>query len=226
MSPPRSISPRNFAATALRRARTISIRGRFAALTERRRPWASPTQPAGGRAGKRDGGVVLDVPGGEVLASGLSMPHSPRWHDGRLWVLESGTGGVGFVDLAAGRYQEVARLPGFTRGFDFAGPWAFVGLSQVRESAVFSGIAVAERAAAAERCCGVWVLDLRTGQTAAFLRFEDAVQEVFAVQVLHGVRWPDVMTDDDGEDDDGRRLIADSFVLPDDACGAARQPLR
>jgi uncharacterized protein (TIGR03032 family) len=172
------------------------------------------TDTAGGwRAGRRGGGVVLDVPAGDVLASGLSMPHSPRWHDGRLWVLESGTGGVGIVDLAAGRYEEVARLPGFTRGLDFAGCWAFVGLSQVRESAVFSGVAVAERPAA-ERCCGVWVLDLRTGHTAAFLRFEDAVQEVFAVQVLHGVRWPDVITDDD---DDGRRLIADSFVLPDEA---------
>ena len=77
-------------------------------------------------------------------STGLSMPHSPRWHDDKLWVLDSGNGGLGVVDPTSGRYQEVCRLPGFTRGLDFAGPFAFVGLSQVRESAVFSGIAVAE----------------------------------------------------------------------------------
>ncbi len=82
----------------------------------------------GWRANKRDGGVVLEVPGGGVVAAGLSMPHSPRWHDGRLWVLQSGTGGVGTVDPRTGRYEPVAELPGFTRGLDFHGPFAFVGL--------------------------------------------------------------------------------------------------
>jgi uncharacterized protein (TIGR03032 family) len=137
------------------------------------------------------------------------MPHSPRLYDGRLWVLESGTGSLGIVDPATGRYQSVATLPGFTRGLDFYGPLAFVGLSQVRESAVFSGIAIAERPVA-ERFCGVWVVDLRTGQTVAFVRFEDAVQEIFAVEVLPDSTYPDLVNDD-------AALIADSFVLPDDA---------
>src|SRR5262249_55443311 len=56
----------------------------------------------GWRANKRNGGVLLDVPSGETITAGLSMPHSPRWHDGRLWVLESGSGGIGHVDLATG----------------------------------------------------------------------------------------------------------------------------
>ena len=46
-------------------------------------------------------------------------------------------------------------MPGFTRGLDFAGGLAFVGLSQVRESAVFSGIPITERLAEHERTCGV-----------------------------------------------------------------------
>ena len=86
----------------------------------------------------------MDVTTNEVLLRGLSMAHSPRWYAGRLWVLESGTGGVGFVDPHTGRYVGLAELPGFTRGLDFCGPLAFIGLSQVRESAVFSGIAIAE----------------------------------------------------------------------------------
>jgi uncharacterized protein (TIGR03032 family) len=100
---------------------------------------------AGWRATKKDGGVLIDVENNEILVRGLSMPHSPRWYAGKLWVLNSGSGSLGIVDPATGRYEEVVSLPGFTRGLDFVGPLAFVGLSQVRESAVFSGIAIAER---------------------------------------------------------------------------------
>ena len=170
---------------------------------------AESDQPAGWRANKKDGGILMDVTTNAVLLSGLSMPHSPRWYDGRLWVLESGAGGVGFVDPHSGRYVGLAELPGFTRGLDFCGPLAFIGLSQVRESAVFSGIAIAERALQ-ERACGVWVLNIQTGQTIAFLRFEEAVQEIFAVQVLPGRRFPDLINDN-------AQLISDSFVLPDSA---------
>jgi uncharacterized protein (TIGR03032 family) len=164
-------------------------------------------EPGGWRAHKKDGGVLLEVPSGEVVLAGLSMPHSPRWHQGQLWVLDSGTGGLGIVE-PQGRYREVTRLPGFTRGLDFVGRLAFVGLSQVRESAVFSGIEIASRPVE-ERCCGVWVVDVITGGTVAFVRFEDAVQEVFAVTVVPR-RFPDIINDDD-------KLIADSFVLPNEA---------
>ena len=165
--------------------------------------------PGGWRAGKRTGGVVVDVATGEVVCRGLSMPHSPRWHDGHLWVLASGDGAVGRVDVRTGTAQTLATLPGFTRGLDFAGPFAFVGLSQVRESAVFSGIAIADRPVA-DRQCGVWAVDTRDGRVAGFVRFEGDVQEVFAVHVLRGRRWPELVTDD-------AALLADAFVLPDDA---------
>jgi len=99
---------------------------------------------AGWRENKRSGGILMDLNSGQITADRLSMPHSPRWHEGKLWVLESGNGGIGTIDEQSGRYQEMCRLPGFTRGLDFAGPYVFVGLSQVRETAVFSGIAIAE----------------------------------------------------------------------------------
>ncbi len=97
-------------------------------------------------------------------------------------------------------------MPGFTRGLDFVGKFAFVGLSQVRESAVFSGIPITERLT--ERTCGVWVIDTTTGQTVAFLKFEDALQEIFAVQVLQGRRFPDLLNCD-------KERLSNSFVLPD-----------
>ncbi len=157
------------------------------------------------------------MPSGEIITSGLSMPHSPRWHAGRLWLLESGTGSVGLVDPDSGRYDPIAALPGFTRGLDFLGRFAFVGLSQVRETAEFSGIPITEQPT--ERCCGVWVLDIVTGKTVAFLRFEDALQEIFAVQVLPGRRFPDLVNDD-------QTLLDSSFVLPDEALSDVPEPMR
>jgi uncharacterized protein (TIGR03032 family) len=162
---------------------------------------------AGWRVNKRDGGCLLDVASGAVIADGLSMPHSPRWYAERLWVLESGRGHLAQVDLTSGRLEAVARIPGFTRGLDFHGPYAFVGLSQVRETAVFSGLPLTEQPE--ERKCGVWVVDLRSGATAAFLQFEGAVQEVFAVQVLPQVRFPELLVDDP--------LLASTYILPDEA---------
>ncbi|MDG4595914.1 MAG: TIGR03032 family protein [Candidatus Contendobacter sp.] len=160
--------------------------------------------PQGWRENKAAGGVVMDVDSGEILLRNLSMPHSPRWYGGRFWLLESGKGALVVADLAAGRVETVAELPGFTRGLGFVGPYAFVGLSQVRES-LFGGIPLTERLK--ERTCGVWVVDLRNGRTVAFLRFEGAVQEIFDVQVLHGVRFPEIA---EPEAD----LVSGSFALP------------
>lgn len=158
--------------------------------------------PAGWREEKGTGGAVLDVPSGDVVAHGLSMPHSPRWHDGRLWVLESGKGSLANVDVATGEVETVAELPGFTRGLAFAGPYAFVGLSQVRES-VFRGLPVVQRQ---QRECGVQVVDLRTGAVVASLTFTGSVQEIFDVQVLPW-RWPE-LSELDGE------FLNNSFALP------------
>ena len=172
----------------------------------------------GWRARKRDGGIVMDITTNTVIARGLSMPHSPRWYADKLWVLNSGIGGLGTIDLTTGQYQEVARLPGFTRGLDFVGRFALVGLSQVRESATFSGIGIAELPVA-ERACGVWVVDLTNGKIVAFTKFEGVVQEIFAVQAALGRRFPDVITDDED-------VISNSFVLPDAALQAVPAHLR
>jgi uncharacterized protein (TIGR03032 family) len=176
------------------------------------------TDTAGGwRADKKNGGILMEVPSGSILLRGLSMPHSPRWHDDKLWLLESGTGTFGTVNLSAGRYEPLVEVPGFTRGLDFHGNLAFMGLSQVRESAVFSGIPLTERLS--ERTCGVWVVDVSTGRTIAFLKFEDAVQEIFAVQVLPRTRFPDLINDDP-------KILSDSFVLPDEALSQLPASLR
>jgi uncharacterized protein (TIGR03032 family) len=175
--------------------------------------------PAGWRENKARGGILMDVASGEVITRGLSMPHSPRWYSGRLWVCESGAGTFGYIQPNTGKYVSIAQVPGFTRGVDFAGSLAFVGLSQVRESAVFSGIPITERLKAEERTCGVCVIDLKSGQVVGLLRFDTAVQEVFAVNVLPGRRYPDLINDDE-------KLLENSFVVPDAALGDVPAALR
>jgi len=145
----------------------------------------------GWRQDKAKGGCLIDVSSGELVARDLCMPHSPRWYDGRLWLLESGTGKLALIDPASGRRQVVTELPGFARGLAFAGPSAFVGLSKIRPTSAMDGVPLAERRD--DLKCGVAVVDLRSGQMTAFLEFQTAVEEIFDVQVLPGLRFPEVV---------------------------------
>ena len=117
-------------------------------------------EPGGWRDHKLDGGVLLDIASGEVVTGGMCMPHSPRWYGGRLWILESGRGILSTIDPETGDRTDVAAVPGFARGLSFVGPYAFIGLSQVREH-VFDGLPLTGEGV--ERNCGVWVIDVRIG---------------------------------------------------------------
>lgn len=162
-------------------------------------------EPGAWRQNKAAGGCMIDVRSNEIVADGLSMPHSPRWHRNELWVLESGKGELCRVNPATGEVETVAELPGFTRGLAFAGNLAFIGLSQIRETATFGGLPLTQRLS--ERLCGVWIVDIDSGEIAGFIRFEDLVQEIFDVAILPGVRYPEVA-------EDRSPTTAKSFVLP------------
>src|SRR5688572_21735060 len=150
------------------------------------------TDVAGGwRAGKSRGGCLMTVADGRVVADGLCMPHSPRWHRDALWVLESGTGRLLRVDPATGRTEAIVELPGFARGLAVSGPYAFVGLSKIRATSAMDGVPLAERRD--QLRSGVHAIDLRDGRVVATLDFRTAVEEVFDVQCLPGPRFPEVI---------------------------------
>jgi uncharacterized protein (TIGR03032 family) len=146
----------------------------------------------GWRQRRQDGGCVIDVRSNEVIASGLSMPHSPRVHRGQLWLLNSGTGQFGRIDRTSGKFEPVCFCPGYLRGLSFVGDYAVVGLSQCRENRTFQGLALDDelRRRDAEAHCGVCVIDLRSGDLVHWLWLGGVVRELYDVVALPGVRRP------------------------------------
>jgi uncharacterized protein (TIGR03032 family) len=149
---------------------------------------AETDTPEGWRPDKVHSGCLIDVASSETVARGFAMPHSPRVHRGRVWMLHSGAGRLVQIDPASGRAETVTELPGYTRGLALYDRFAFVGLSKIRETSTFGGMPIAERLP--ELKCGVGVVDLGTGRLVAHLEFVTGVEEIFDVQVLPGARCP------------------------------------
>ena len=149
---------------------------------------AETDTPEGWRANKAHSGCLIDVASGQTVARGFAMPHSPRVHRGRVWMLHSGAGQLVLVDPASGKGETVTALPGYTRGLALYDRFAFVGLSKIRETSTFGGMPIAERRP--ELKCGVGVVDLGTGRLVAHLEFVTGVEEIFDVQVVPGARCP------------------------------------
>ena len=147
--------------------------------------------PQGWREHKATGGCLIDVPTGEIVARGFSMPHSPRVYAGKLWLLDSGRGRLVVVEPQTGDSTTVVELPGFTRGLTFCDRYAFVCLSQIREKKIFGGLAIEE--SNEELQCAIWVVDIFTGEKVAFLRFQAGCTELFDIQVLPNCRQPTVV---------------------------------
>lgn len=151
---------------------------------------------AGGwRDHRRDGGMVLDVATGEAVATGLSMPHSPRLHDGRLWVLDSGRGALCMIDPANGERTQAAFCPGYARGLAFVGRFAVIGLSRPRRGGAFDGLELDARLAEAgmQAQCGLMVVDTGSGETVATLGFEHTIDELYDVAAMPAVREPEAV---------------------------------
>ena len=144
---------------------------------------------AGWRSHRNDGGIVMHIPSNEIVVGGLSMPHSPRWYQGKLWILNAGTGELGYVD--AHKFVPIAFCQGFVRGLAFWGDLAIVGLSKLR-SASFSGLVLEERLLAEGKTaqCGLMAINIHSGEIVHSLFLDKPIEELFDVVVLPNVCRP------------------------------------
>ena len=135
-------------------------------------------------------GILMDIHSDEIIATGLPMPHSPRLYDGKLFILLSATGELAQVETASGKPEVVCRLDGFVRGLGRCEDYAFIGLSRLREnSSTFAKLPFAHRAQQA----GIVVVHLPTGALSGFIRYQASVDEIYDVQVLPGMRRPNIL---------------------------------
>ena len=146
--------------------------------------------PGGWRPTVTKTGTIFDVPSGEVLATGLAMPHSPRLYDGELFVLLSATGELARVDRNSGKVEIVRRIGGFVRGLGRAGDYLFVGVSRLREkSSTFGHLEVAKE----NNFAGIKIIHLPTAALVGELRYLASVDEIYDVHVLSGKRRPNLL---------------------------------
>ncbi|MEM8702884.1 MAG: TIGR03032 family protein [Pseudomonadota bacterium] len=145
----------------------------------------------GWRDERSEGGLILDVTTNTVVTESLSMPHSPRLHKGRLYVLDSGRGKLCHVDRTTGMIEPIAFCPGFLRGLAFHNDHAIVGLS-LPGTRSFAGLEL-DRTLKKKRTdpwCGVQIVDLKSGEVAEWIRLAGDADELFDVAVLPNVRCP------------------------------------
>lgn len=146
----------------------------------------------GWRETRNGGGCVIDVTSDEIVATGLSMPHSPRVYRDNLWLHNSGTGYFGKIDLKTGKFQPVTFCPGYLRGLAFINNYAIVGISKPRENKTFSNLPLDDNLATnkTQPHCGLLVIDLKSGEIVHSLLIDGIVSELYDVAILPGVKRP------------------------------------
>ena len=145
----------------------------------------------GWRERRHEGGVLIDVSTDTIITDQLSMPHSPRVHDGQLYVLDSGRGFLCRVDRKTGKCSEIAFCPGFLRGLSLHNGYAIVTVSMPRDGS-FTGLELddAIHKRDGEPWCGVLVVSLSTGDIVEFIRLGGEIKELFDVAVIPETTLP------------------------------------
>jgi uncharacterized protein (TIGR03032 family) len=152
---------------------------------------AGTDAPQGWRARARDGGMVIDAATDTPVAERLALPASPRLHAGHLWLVESGSGLFGYIDLDTGRFEDVAFCPGWANGVDFIDKYVIVGVSAAREGFQAQSLPLGANLAQyrAQARTALLVFDMESGELVHWLRLE-GFDEIADVAVLTGTIRP------------------------------------
>ena len=136
-------------------------------------------------------GTIIDINTDEILLDGLIMPHSPRYHNDKIYFCESGKGLVCSLDPQTKVVETIAKLEGFTRGMSFYGPLLFVGLSKVRVSDIRRRIPLTEELD--ETKSGIWIVNLEDNSVIGNIDFKGDVDQIYDVGVIEDVTYPELI---------------------------------
>ena len=135
-------------------------------------------------------GVLIDITLDQIVATRLCMPHSPRWHQGRWWLCNSGHGMLSTFSDRSEHCEDFCQLPGFTRGLCLVGNHALVGLSKIRKKDILD--TPSGRIDPTQMMAGVALVDIQNARLGGTLEFLSGGREVYEVLFLPGTRRPDV----------------------------------
>jgi uncharacterized protein (TIGR03032 family) len=147
-------------------------------------------EPHGWRDGMAEGGVLMETPSGRVVTRSLSMPHSPRLFDGRLYMLEGGRGLVLGIDPVSGEKHKLAQLSGFAHGLAEYRGVIFVGMSKLRDSRGPRHLPIETEGR--ELIAGVAAIDAASNEILGAIEFLNAVEEIYDVQVMPNILRPEI----------------------------------
>jgi uncharacterized protein (TIGR03032 family) len=135
-------------------------------------------------------GIVYDIKNEKIVCSGLYNPHSPRWHNDKLWILESGTGYFGYVDLNESKFVKCVFVPTFLRGMHFHENFCVVSGSLDRHDSAFNELPLGKTLQEKDipSKCGIWVIDLDTFDLRHSIIFNDPVTELYDLIVVKSRR--------------------------------------
>lgn len=163
--------------------------------------FARADEAAGWRKVPFEKGEVLDVTTGDAVCEGLVQPHSPRLYKGQLYVLNSGAGEFGRVDLNTGRFENIAYVAGYGRGLSFVGDYAVFGVSRPRTDDYIPGLKLHDRLRAmkTQDRCALIAVHLHTGEVIEGIQFHGAVRELFDTHVIENCRNVSMMDMDQSQ---------------------------
>jgi len=145
----------------------------------------------GWRGKATDKGVVIDTRANQIVAEGFIKPHSPRFHGGALWVLDSGRGQLVRIDLATGARDDVVFIPGFLKGLSFFGKYAVLTSSRLRKTtADYLELDESLKSRGLDAWCAVFIVDLDRREVVHWIRLDGLIREMADVLFLPDARCP------------------------------------
>lgn len=121
-------------------------------------------------------GTLIDISTDKILCDDLYMPHSPRFYEGYVYILESGTGTIKKVNPKNLKTENILSTKFFCRGLGIVNGVAFVGFSKIRSSnkMIYSPITK-------ESECGVMAVDLLSNEEIGRITYHNSVSEIYDI---------------------------------------------
>ena len=136
-------------------------------------------------------GVVIDLASNENISTELSLPQSPRFYQNKLWLLNSGTGEFGYINLSNGAFEVVTFLPGYLKGLSFIGDYAVIGSSLIQKDDIFSNLEIFNKFSDnSQQVNGLFVVNLKTGVVETQLSINETPCFVTDVATLQHSKAP------------------------------------